>query len=100
MSAPAETDPLDDEAARANLAAGQFDRGWIQRHLADERRKASLLGEIREAIFGAQDGLVSTLAVASTVAGASADRFPLPVAGGVSPPPGGLRTGGGGDIVG
>ena len=81
MSTPAQTHPLDDEAARANLPAGQFDRGWIQRHLADERRKASLLGEIREAIFGAQDGLVSTLAVASTVAGASADRFPVLVAG-------------------
>jgi len=81
MSTPAQTHPLDDEAARANLPAGQFDRGWIQRHLADERRKASLLGEIRTAIFGAQDGLVSTLAVASTVAGASADRFPVLVAG-------------------
>src|SRR2546427_2011359 len=81
MSTPAQTHPLDDEAARANLAAGQFDRGWIQRHLADERRKASLLGEIREAIFGAQDGLVSTLAVGSTVAGASANRLPVLVAG-------------------
>ena len=33
--------------------------------------QADLLGEIREAIFGAQDGLVSTLAVVSTVAGAT-----------------------------
>jgi len=81
VSAPVQTHPLDDEAARANLPAGQFDRGWIKQHLAEERRKASLLGEIREAIFGAQDGLVSTLAVASTVAGASADRFPVLVAG-------------------
>jgi VIT1/CCC1 family predicted Fe2+/Mn2+ transporter len=81
MSVPVETHPLDDEAARANLPAGQFDRSWIKQHLAEERRKASLLGEIREAIFGAQDGLVSTLAVASTVAGASADRFPVLVAG-------------------
>lgn len=81
MSAPAETHPLDDEVARAKLPAGQFERSWIQRHLAEERRKASLLGEIREAIFGAQDGLISTLIVASTVAGASADRFPVLVAG-------------------
>ena len=81
MSTPAETHPLDDEAARASLPADGFDRSWIHRHLADERRKASILGEIREAIFGAQDGLVSTLAVASTVAGASADRFPVLVAG-------------------
>jgi vacuolar iron transporter family protein len=72
---------LDDEAARAGLAAHEFDRAWLADHLADERRKASLLGEIREAIFGAQDGLVSTLAVVSTVAGASADRLPVLIAG-------------------
>ena len=72
---------MDDEAARAGLAAHEFDRDWLAEHLADERRKASLLGEIREAIFGAQDGLVSTLAVVSTVAGASADRFPVLIAG-------------------
>ena len=72
---------MDDESARAGLAADQFDREWLATHLADERRKASLLGEIREAIFGAQDGLVSTLAVVSTVAGASADRYPVLIAG-------------------
>ena len=72
---------LNDEAARANLAPSEFDREWLAAHLADERRKASLLGEIREAIFGAQDGLVSTLAVVSTVAGASSDRFPVLIAG-------------------
>ena len=67
--------------SRPDLPAADFDRSWIREHLADERRKASLLGEIREAIFGAQDGLVSTLAVVSTVAGASADRVPVLVAG-------------------
>ena len=72
---------LEDEAARAGLAAHEFDRAWLAGHLAEERRKASLLGEIREAIFGAQDGLVSTLAVVSLVAGASADRFPVLIAG-------------------
>jgi VIT1/CCC1 family predicted Fe2+/Mn2+ transporter len=72
---------MDDEAARASLAPHEFDRGWIRSHLAEERAKASLLGEIREAIFGAQDGLVSTLAVVSTVAGATTDRFPILVAG-------------------
>ncbi len=72
---------LDSEEARAGLAAREFDRAWLAGHLAEERRKASLLGEIREAIFGAQDGLVSTLAVVSTVAGASADRFPVLIAG-------------------
>jgi VIT1/CCC1 family predicted Fe2+/Mn2+ transporter len=77
----AEPDTMGDEAARAGLAAHEFDRGWIREHLAEERAKASLLGEIREAIFGAQDGLVSTLAVVSTVAGASADRYPVLIAG-------------------
>ena len=72
---------MDDEAARAGLPAAEFDRDWLRDHLADERRKASLLGEIREAIFGAQDGLVSTLAVVSIVAGASADRMPVLIAG-------------------
>lgn len=60
-------------APRPDQPAAAYDREWVRAHLADERRKASLLGEIREAIFGAQDGLVSTLAVVSTVAGASAD---------------------------
>jgi VIT1/CCC1 family predicted Fe2+/Mn2+ transporter len=40
-----------------------------------------LLGEIREVVFGAQDGLVSTLAVVATVAGASGEAFPVVVAG-------------------
>jgi len=72
---------LDDEAARANLAPSEFAKEWLAAHLADERRKASLLGEVREAIFGAQDGLVSTLAVVSTVAGASSERLPVLIAG-------------------
>lgn len=67
--------------SRPDLPAADFDRNWIREHLADERRKSSLLGEIREAIFGAQDGLVSTLAVVSTVAGASAGRVPVLIAG-------------------
>ncbi len=72
---------MDDEAARAGLAAHEFDRAWLKRHLADERRKASLLGEAREAIFGAQDGLISTLAAVTIVAGASSDQFAVLVAG-------------------
>ncbi len=70
-----------DEDARADMAADEFDPGFLAVHLADERRKASLLGEIREAIFGAQDGLVSTLAVVSTVAGASSERYVVLIAG-------------------
>ncbi len=81
MSTSARPHPLDDEGTRASLPADDFDPDWIAGHLAEERRRASLLGEVREAIFGAQDGLVSTLAVVSTVAGASADRFPVLIAG-------------------
>jgi VIT1/CCC1 family predicted Fe2+/Mn2+ transporter len=72
---------LADEDARAGMAASEFDRTFLEAHLTEERRKASLLGEIREAIFGAQDGLVSTLAVVSTVAGASPDRHVVLIAG-------------------
>jgi VIT1/CCC1 family predicted Fe2+/Mn2+ transporter len=69
------------EEARASMAAAEFDHEFLSAHLADERRKASLLGEIREAIFGAQDGLVSTLAVVSTVAGATTERHVVLIAG-------------------
>jgi len=61
--------------------ARHLDRVWLAQHLADERKEAELLGEIREALFGMQDGLVSTLAVVSTVGAASGDRFAVLVAG-------------------
>lgn len=58
-----------------------LDRDWLKQHLAEERRESDLLGEIREALFGMQDGIVSTLAVASTVGGATGERYPILVAG-------------------
>ena len=72
---------LADESARADMTAGEFDHEFLAAHLTDERRKAGLLGEIREAIFGAQDGLVSTVAVANIAAGATGDRYVVLVAG-------------------
>lgn len=57
------------------------DKAWLAEHLREERHEAELLGEIREALFGMQDGLVSTLAVVSTVGGATNERFPILVAG-------------------
>lgn len=72
---------LEDEEARAGMAAHEFPDEFLARHLRDERRRASLLGEVREAVFGAQDGLVSTLAVVSAVAGAGTERFGVLVAG-------------------
>ncbi len=74
-------DLMADEDSRAVMVAAEFDHDFLATHLADERRRAGLLGEIREAIFGAQDGLVSTLAVVSTVAGATSDRYAILVAG-------------------
>ncbi len=59
----------------------EADRGAMRIRLDEERHRASLLGDVREAIFGAQDGLVSTLAVVSTVSGATNDRFPVLIAG-------------------
>ena len=57
------------------------DRAWIQAHLENERREADLLAEIREAIFGAQDGVTSILAVVTAVAAASNETYTVLVAG-------------------
>ena len=62
-------------------SARDYDLSWIEEHIEEERRTISLLGEFREIVFGAQDGLVSTLAVVATVAGASDDRVTILVAG-------------------
>ena len=67
--------------ARAEAPAADFDTRWLADHLARERREASILSEIREAIFGAQDGLTSVLAVVSTVGGATGQPFAVLVAG-------------------
>ncbi|HEY3208468.1 MAG TPA: VIT1/CCC1 transporter family protein, partial [Actinomycetota bacterium] len=69
-----------DDAVPTDRAEG-FDRATIGVRLDQERRRASLLGDIREAIFGAQDGLVSTLAVVSTVSGATDRRLAILIAG-------------------
>src|SRR5207302_4712105 len=61
--------------------ASDYDPEWLKRHLAQERRQAGVLSEIREAVFGAQDGLTSVLAVVSTVGGATADSYSVLVAG-------------------
>jgi|ERR1051326_3916346 VIT1/CCC1 family predicted Fe2+/Mn2+ transporter len=61
--------------------ASAFKSSWIADHLARERREANVLSEIREAIFGAQDGLTSVLAVVSTVGGATGQPFAVLIAG-------------------
>ena len=70
-----------DPGAAPQFDARHLDREWLARHLAEERGEAERLGEIREALFGMQDGLVSTLAVVSTVGAASGDRYAVLVAG-------------------
>src|SRR5205823_1278945 len=58
-----------------------YDPNWIKEHLDRERRSSSVLSEIREAVFGAQDGLTSVLAVVSTVGGATGEAYPVLIAG-------------------
>src|SRR5205823_5252715 len=58
-----------------------YDPNWIKEHLERERRSSSVLSEIREAVFGAQDGLTSVLAVVSTVGGATGEAYPVLIAG-------------------
>ncbi len=58
-----------------------FDTNWLARHLDHERRQASVLSEIREVIFGAQDGLTSVLAIVSAVGGATGQPFAVLIAG-------------------
>ncbi len=58
-----------------------LDREWLRAHLEEERRSADRLGEVREAIFGAQDGVTSILIVVITVATATGQSYPVLVAG-------------------
>lgn len=62
-------------------SARDYPLDWLAHHIDDERRSVSLLGEIREIIFGAQDGLVSTLAVVAAVVGATNDNMAVLIAG-------------------
>ena len=66
---------------RAAASAADFDAAWLAEHLARERREASVLSEIREAVFGAQDGVTSVLTVVSTVGGATGQTFAVLIAG-------------------
>lgn len=70
MATPAPAHP----PGRSDADQPYLDRDWLAAHLAEERRNADLLGEIREALFGAQDGIVSILTVVSTLSGATSDH--------------------------
>ena len=72
---------MPDDPPQDPSSARDYPREFIASHIAEERREVSILGEIREVVFGAQDGLVSTLAVVATVAGAASDNLAVLVAG-------------------
>lgn len=57
------------------------DRAWLRAHLDDERKEADLLAEVREVVFGLQDGITSILAVVSVVAAASSDTYTVLISG-------------------
>ena len=57
------------------------DKAWLQQHLEDERKEANLLAEIREVVFGLQDGVTSILAVVAVVAAASNDTYTVLISG-------------------
>jgi len=61
--------------------ADTYPQAWLAAHLTEERRTIARLGDIREVVFGAQDGLVSILTVVATVAGATLASFPILIAG-------------------
>src|ERR1700694_4730839 len=62
-------------------AVADYDPAWLRQHLESERREASVLSEVREAVFGAQDGLTSVLAVVSAGVGATVQPCAVLVAG-------------------
>ncbi len=57
------------------------DKAWLRAHLTSERQQADLLSEVREAVFGAQDGVTSILAVVATVAVATTNTYAVLIAG-------------------
>ncbi|HEV2011434.1 MAG TPA: VIT1/CCC1 transporter family protein [Candidatus Limnocylindria bacterium] len=57
------------------------DKVWLRAHLEDERKEANLLAEVREVVFGLQDGVTSILAVVSVVAAASSDTYTVLISG-------------------
>lgn len=57
------------------------DKTWLRKHLDDERKEADLLAEVREVVFGLQDGVTSILAVVSVVAAASNDTYTVLISG-------------------
>jgi VIT1/CCC1 family predicted Fe2+/Mn2+ transporter len=68
-------------AERATEAPEYLSKQWLAAHLGEERHEADLLSEVREAIFGAQDGVTSILTVVITVATATSNQYAVLIAG-------------------
>src|SRR5437667_12677808 len=67
-------------AERSTEAHDYLSKPWLADHLTEERREADLLSEVREAIFGAQDGDTSILTVVITDATATSNQDAILVA--------------------
>ena len=84
-------DPLVESAVRAVDATERHDAHHIMRaesefpqavqEVATERWRVAAFGRIREVVFGAQDGLISTLALVTAVAAAVPDKSTVVIAG-------------------
>ena len=84
-------DPSVDSAVRAVDATERHDAHHIMRaesefpqavqEVATERWRVAAFGRIREVVFGAQDGLISTLALVTAVAAAVPDKSTVVIAG-------------------
>ena len=84
-------DPLMESAVRAVDATERHDAHHIMRaesefpqavqEVATERWRVAAFGRIREVVFGAQDGLISTLALVTAVAAAVPDKSTVVIAG-------------------
>jgi vacuolar iron transporter family protein len=62
-------------------SARDYPHAWLHDHILEERRRLTVLGDVRELVFGAQDGLVSTLGVVAAVAAATNDTTAVLIAG-------------------
>jgi VIT1/CCC1 family predicted Fe2+/Mn2+ transporter len=58
-----------------------FQRHLVRQHISEERRRVDLLSEIREVIFGMQDGLLTSVGVVSAVGSAVDNNWFVLVAG-------------------
>jgi len=79
------------------LVASAAGRGKVTPQIPDtpERRRLEKQRSIREIVFGAQDGVLTTLGIVSGVGGASADRATIVITGGLALLVGALSMGAG-----